>query len=201
MAFARIVHTDLDGSTDEFDVTFPYISQTHVKVELNGTLTTDFTFISSSRIQMDSMPASGDDILIYRATSPSTRLVDYQSGSILSEEILDTDSLQAFYLAQEANDVSTYVINKDSSNNWDATNSKIVNVANPTNAQDAATKAYTDTQVAGVSSDASAAAASASAAATSATNSAASAATASSSASTATTKASEASASAAAAAA
>jgi len=144
MAFARIVHTDLDGSTDEFDVTFPYISQTHVKVELNGTLTTDFTFISSSRIQMDSMPASGDDILIYRATSPSTRLVDYQSGSILSEEILDTDSLQAFYLAQEANDVATYVINRDSNNNWDATNNKIVNVSNPTTAQDAATKSYVD---------------------------------------------------------
>ena len=201
MAFARIVHTDLDGSTDEFDVTFPYISQTHVIVELNGSPTTAFTFISSSRIKMDSMPSSGDDILIVRQTSPATRLVDYQAGSILSEEILDTDSLQAFYLAQEANDVSTYVINKDSNNNWDATNSKIINVANPTSAQDAATKAYTDTQVAGVSSDASAAAASASAAATSENNSAASATSASSSASTATTKASEASASAAAAAA
>ena len=144
MAFARIVHTDLDGSTDEFDVTFPYISQTHVIVELNGSPTTAFTFISSSRIKMDSMPSSGDDILIVRQTSPATRLVDYQAGSILSEEILDTDSLQAFYLAQEANDVSTYVINKDSNNNWDATNNKIVNVADPTTAQDAATKNYVD---------------------------------------------------------
>ena len=51
------------------------------------------------------MPASGSTVIITRETSPDTRLVDYQTGSILSESILDTDSLQAFFLAQEANDV------------------------------------------------------------------------------------------------
>ena len=144
MSFSRIVHTGLDGSTQEFDVTFPYISQSHVKVELNGTATTAFTFVSSTRIRMDSMPAAGANLLIFRETSPATRLVDYQAGSILSETILDTDSLQAFFLSQEAIDVKDTTINKNDSDNWNATNRKIQSVTDPTLAQDAATKNYVD---------------------------------------------------------
>ncbi|MDF2984298.1 MAG: Phage tail fiber protein, partial [Devosia sp.] len=46
----------------------------------------------------------GVDVLLYRATSPGTRLVDYEAPSSLNEADLDLDSLQAFYLCQEATD-------------------------------------------------------------------------------------------------
>ena len=104
-------------------------------------------------------------------------------------------------MAQESLDVANDSITLNASDVYEGNNKRITNIADPTSAQDVSTKAYTDSQIASVSSNASAAAASASAAATSETNSAASATSASSSASTATTKASEASASAAAAAA
>lgn len=145
MAYARIAHTGLDGATNQFDITFPYISTSHIKVKVDGTATTDFTFLTSTRIQLTSMPASGSTVIITRETSPDTRLVDYQTGSILSESILDTDSLQAFFLAQEANDVREVALGKsDATNQWDATSTRITNVTDPTGAQDAATKNYVD---------------------------------------------------------
>ncbi len=56
MANARIAHLSLDGSTDQFDVTFPYVNKTHVIVKLDGVATTAFTWLTDSRIQMNSMP-------------------------------------------------------------------------------------------------------------------------------------------------
>ena len=146
MANARIVHLNLNGSTDEFDITFPYINKTHVIVKLDGTATTAFTWLTDTRIKLDSMPASGVNAIITRESSPATRLVDYQTGSILSETVLDTDSNQAFFLAQEANDVKEYVINvSDTNDQWDGQTKRLTNVGDPTAAQDVATKNYIET--------------------------------------------------------
>tara|TARA_B100000686_G_C16796272_1_gene982590 strand:+ start:458 stop:2053 length:1596 start_codon:yes stop_codon:yes gene_type:complete len=143
MANARIAHLSLDGATDQFDVTFPYINKTHVIVKIDGVATTSFTWLTDTRIQMDSMPASGVDLIITRETSPATRLVDYQTGSILSETVLDTDSLQAFYLAQEANDIKEIALARsDTNDQWDADSKRLTLVADPTGAQDAVTKNY-----------------------------------------------------------
>ena len=131
-----------DPQNKQFDLSFPYLSQSHVSVTVNGTATTAFTYATSTRIQLNTGPTAGDVVVIKRATSPNTRLVDYQTGSVLSDEILDKDSLQAFYLAQEANDVADIVLSKNASNLFDAGNERITNVANPTGAQDVATKNY-----------------------------------------------------------
>ena len=93
------------GDTQEFAVTFPFISRTHVAVTVDGSTAT-FTWNNDSLITVTS-PAditSDQVVLIKRTTSQSTRLVDYVDGSNLSESDLDTDSKQAFYMAQEALD-------------------------------------------------------------------------------------------------
>lgn len=131
-----------DPQNRQFDLSFPYLSQSHVSVTVNGTATTAFTFATSTRIQLNTGPTAGDVVVLKRATSPNTRLVDYQTGSVLSDEILDKDSLQAFYLAQEANDVAEIVLSKNASDLFDAGAQRITNVADPTAAQDVATKNY-----------------------------------------------------------
>lgn len=143
MAYATLTHSSLDGSTNQFDVTFSYISASHVIVTVNGTATTDFTWLTTSRIQLTSTPTSGSTVIISRASSRDARLVDYQTGSILTEDILDTDSLQAFYMSQEAIDITDDTIQKSTSTaQWDATSLRLTNVADPTGTQDAVSKNY-----------------------------------------------------------
>ena len=96
------------GATQEFAVTFPFISRTHVTVEVDGS-SASFTWNNDSLITVTSPADITADqvVLIKRTTSQATRLVDYVDGSNLSETDLDTDSKQAFYMAQEALDELT----------------------------------------------------------------------------------------------
>ena len=104
MANSKVQYT-ADGSTQSFAVTFPFISRTHVDVKVDGVSST-FTWDSDSQITISSPTLSGSEVvLIIRTTSQATRLIDYVDGSNLSESDLDTDSKQAFFMAQESLDV------------------------------------------------------------------------------------------------
>jgi len=103
MANSKVLYT-ADGSTQVFAITFPFISQDHVSVQVNGAAAT-FTFPSATSVNLSSPTIVNDDkVLVFRQTSQATRLVDYSDGSNLTEADLDRDSLQAFYMAQEALD-------------------------------------------------------------------------------------------------
>ena len=109
MANSKVQYT-ADGSTQSFAVTFPFISRTHVDVKVDGVSST-FTWDSDSQITISSPSLSGSEVvLIIRTTSQATRLIDYVDGSNLSESDLDTDSKQAFFMAQESIDELTWLI-------------------------------------------------------------------------------------------
>jgi len=167
MAFAIDTYTG-NNSTTSFSVTFPYIEQAHVIVTLDGvtkTVTTDYTFTNASTITFTTAPATGVIIKFTRSSNRTTRLVDYQDGSTLTEATLDQDGNQSFFMAQEAIDVTENSLNKNAQDVFDAENKRIVNVATPTSANDSANKSYVDA----VAGSATAAAASQTAAANSAT--------------------------------
>ena len=159
MAYARTVYTVSsekaalpDPQNRQFEVDFPYIDKGHISILVDGVETTFFTWVNDARIQLDNAPSAGTTVTLTRETSPSARLVDYMTGSTLSEEILDKDSLQGFYLAQEANDIKEVALSRDGANNWDAFDSRMVNVGDPVDDTDAANKQWvlsaTATQVA-----------------------------------------------------
>jgi hypothetical protein len=75
--------------------------------------------------------------------------VDYTAGA-LAEADLDNDSLQAFYMAQEAIDIANIAMGRDTSDEWDAETILIHNVVDPVADQDAATKNYVDNAAIGV---------------------------------------------------
>lgn len=102
-----------DGNTDTFTVTFPYIIRDHVKVLVNGTelLSTDYTFLTDSSIQIHDTPGVDDIIDIKRQTEVDTRLVDFQNGAILTEQDMDLDAVQSFYLIQENQENYSDLIN------------------------------------------------------------------------------------------
>ena len=109
MPYAKDSYTG-DGSTTDFVITFPYIEASHVVVKVDGVTKTnpdDYTFTTDpQKIRFSTAPANNAVVLLVRSTSQTARLVDYQSGAVLSEEILDNDSLQAFYLTQEVWDIA-----------------------------------------------------------------------------------------------
>ena len=111
MANSKVQYT-ADGSTQAFAVTFPFISRSHVSVEVDGVAAT-FTWNNDSQILISSPTLSGGEaVLLIRSTSQGTRLVDYVDGSNLTETDLDLDSKQAFYMAQESLDELT-LLNDD----------------------------------------------------------------------------------------
>jgi len=170
-----------DGSTTTYSVPFSYRAQEDVSITIDGVLTTAFTWNGAgTQITFTTAPASSTAIEIRRTTSQGTKLVDYASGSVLTESDLDTDSDQAFFMSQEAIDDAGDVIKLSNVNfQWDAQNKRLTNVADPTSAQDAATKNWSETamssQLAQATTQATNAATSATNASTSETNAAASA--------------------------
>ncbi len=132
-----------NGNTTNFSITFDYLDSTHIVCTVDGT-STSFTLSSGGTVATISpAPANGAAIRFTRTTSQSARLTDYQAGSVLKEEDLDTDSKQAFFMSQESlDDVGTKMGQSTANFQFDAQNKRITNVANPVDNQDAATKHY-----------------------------------------------------------
>jgi hypothetical protein len=149
MAYAIDFYTG-NGSTTTYSLTFPYISQSDVEVKVNNvtkTLGTDYTFATSSTITFTTAPANGLVIKFTRTSNRAARLVDYQDGSTITEAILDQDSNQMFYMAQEAIDITENTIALDNDDKYDADNKVIKNLANPVNDTDAVNKQFISTNL------------------------------------------------------
>lgn len=188
-------------------ITVPeYVDQAHIKVSIDGVDTTSFTWSNASTVSVTA--TAGATVRVRRETSPGARVVDYMDGMSLTEAVLDADSKQAFFLAQEQLDATNEAVGAYGSlastltTIQAETNESAANAAAAAaSASSASTSATTATTKASeASASATTATTKASEASTSASNASASASSASTSASTATTKASEASASASAAA-
>jgi len=130
-----------NGSTTAYSITWEYLDSTHVKCFLDGSSTTAFT-VSSSTVTFNSAPANGVVIKIERQTPLTSRLVDFQDGSVLTESDLDKSANQNFFAVQEMSDDQTNNIALTTADVYDANNKRIINVANPTGNQDAVTKYY-----------------------------------------------------------
>jgi hypothetical protein len=146
--FARDTYTATASQTD-FTISFSYLQNSHVVVLKDGVTQTlgsasDYTLPNSTTVRFNSALAGGEVVVVKRSTSQSSRIVDYTAGT-LTEANLDNDSIQAFYMAQEAIDEASIALGLNAAgDHWDAESKKIQNLATPTATTDAVTKAYAD---------------------------------------------------------
>ena len=151
MPYASVTYTATAGQTVFGPITFPggaALQSSHIKVYVNGSLVSStVTGSLSSPSVTIAATTLGDNVRIERQTptTASTRLVDFEDGDVLTASDLDTAMLNNLYVAQEANDVGAQGLPLDPVNNvWNAGSRRIVNVNTPSNATDAANKAYVD---------------------------------------------------------
>lgn len=144
MPYSSAVYTG-NGSTTQFAITFPYIRKEHIKVFVNF-VDTVYTYVNNTTVQVAAAPASPLRVEVRRITPLANVLVDYTDGSTLVAADLDTTALQNLYIEQELDDALKQTVNVDPTTGLlTAGGVRITNVANPTSAQDAATKSYVDT--------------------------------------------------------
>ena len=100
--------TDLtgNGTAGPFNVSFSYLSEAEVDVTVGGvakTLGTHYTFSSATQITFTSgnEPGNGVAIKFQRNTNVSSKAVDFNDGSVLTEIDLDNNSDQLLFSMQE----------------------------------------------------------------------------------------------------
>jgi Phage T7 tail fibre protein len=144
MAYSYVSYTG-NGVTTQYAIPFGYIRKEHITVVVNGSLTTSWSWVNGSTVQMNSAPASGASVVVARQTPITAPLVDFTDGSTLVAADLDTANLQQLYISQEAADAAALGI-EGTATGLNANGRRVYNLAEPTDPQDAATKNYTDTQ-------------------------------------------------------
>jgi len=98
------------GSTVTYTFDFPYLKQEDVKVSIDGTNTTEYTFPTATSIQLNSAPSNGVKVLIYRNTDVDTAKAVFSSGSSYRATDLNNNFDQSLYFSQEVADTSNPLV-------------------------------------------------------------------------------------------
>jgi hypothetical protein len=152
MAYSYIDHTGT-GTSGPFsfssiqlleETVEPVSSQ--IDVYRNGvllTFTTDYTIntVSKTVTFTGAQPnlLSSETLRIARDTRKSSRYVDYVDSTNVTSELLDLDSNQLFFIAQEAIDIQGDAMVRNTSGQWEGRGYRITNLGAATSGTDAVT--------------------------------------------------------------
>jgi len=108
MAYTTEKNYTQSGSTNrDFNVTFPFLATTDLRVQLNGvtkTLTSDYTIVQSGGntvVNFNTAPADTNTIRIFRDTDIDAMEATFAAGSSIRSTDLNTNNTQLLYAAQE----------------------------------------------------------------------------------------------------
>jgi hypothetical protein len=107
---------DGDGLETSFSFTWDYINKSHVHVYLDDTEVTQGTgndqwqWDGDKKIAMGTAPTADQELTIRRETPEDAQIVDWQDGSHLIADDLNTSDKQWLYLIQEHHDMLMRII-------------------------------------------------------------------------------------------
>lgn len=133
------------AGTQDIQCDIEYLDKAYIHVYLDGTETTAFTWTSDTNIRLDSPLSAESKVLLIRKTEREYLYIEFASGAPFIEGNVDTQNTQFLHLAQElvegrAIDGFYGDINMHGY--------RITNLGHPSQAQDAATKGYVDSEIA-----------------------------------------------------
>ena len=105
MATIENLHTG-NGSTTNYSFTFEYLKQADVKVTLDGTATTAYTFANATTLSFTTAPANNVAIRIYRDTDVDTLKATFFPGSAIKAEDLNDNFKQTLFSGQESDNIA-----------------------------------------------------------------------------------------------
>lgn len=145
-----ISYTASNGNTS-FQIPFPYISEAHIKVYVNGLAENGWSLQGTSTLVFDGgVVVNDDNIFIERVTPVDEALVDFTSNTGIRERELDTAFNQVLYALQELDVESSGGLRLEATGtSWDGQTKPLTNLGAPSALADAATKGYVDGVVAG----------------------------------------------------
>lgn len=136
------------AGTQDIRCDIEYLDKSYIHVYLDGAETTAFTWTSSTNIRLNSPLSAETVVLLIRKTEREYLYIAFASGAPFIEGNVDTQNTQFLHLAQElvegrAIDGFYGDINMHQY--------RITNLGHPSQAQDAATKGYVDSEIASTS--------------------------------------------------
>ena len=154
MANTYVDYNNVSASdiTAGFIVTFPFLEEIHITVEVNGSLLALSNYsVSTTSGVTRVFPTAGvnatDNVRVRRKSQPDLNLVDFENGSVLTESELDRAYQHNRFLNEEISELNDASLQRvQGSLDFSAQNQNLKDLAEPEDAQDATTKNYVDAQ-------------------------------------------------------
>lgn len=129
------------AGTQDIQCDIEYLDKSYIHVYLDGVETIGYTWTSSTNIRLNTALTADTTVLLIRKTEREYLYIEFASGSPFIEVNVDSQNTQFLHLAQELVEGRAIpgFYGTISMNGY-----RIIDLANPINAQDAATKAYVD---------------------------------------------------------
>jgi len=122
------------GGQVDFTFGFPYLSRAFIKVyRIDSGTGEPFLFESwnwnhASSIHFTGAPAYDGEVIRIQRVTPATPLVDFVSGNMMQESVLDTSYLHSLHMVQEFLDNASDTLKLNAANEWDARGFTFTNV-------------------------------------------------------------------------